>query len=74
MVYYTQTKKFNNRTTIKMPDSIGLSSKMSNTVYPAMKKRYIRSASTSQEDFFYLNHHRKTRQELYTIIEKYLSA
>lgn len=44
------------------------------TIFPALKKRYVRDTTATYEQKFYLDHHRRTRHRLYKIIEKYLFA
>lgn len=43
-------------------------------IYPALGKRSLATSQSSFEELFYLNHHRETRQDLYSLIEKYLQA
>lgn len=44
------------------------------TVFPAMGKRSIRDRPLSSRQKFHIDHHRKTRHELYDIVENYLFA
>lgn len=43
-------------------------------IYPALGKRSVVTSQNSFEELFYMNHHRETRHDLYSVIEKYLGA